>query len=100
MKINNSEAQIFVKSLKRRLDLHRIPIGQRIDFYFQPNTKNLLVVSVPLKRNITAKEIANSALYLLSDLATGVTGEIHHVDSGYNIIGMKDADSPDIFENQ
>jgi len=54
----------------------------------------------PLKRNITAKEIANSALYLLSDLATGVTGEIHHVDSGYNIIGMKDADSPDIFENQ
>ena len=54
----------------------------------------------PLKRNITAKEIANSALYLLSDLATGVTGEIHHVDSGYNIIGMKNADSPDIFENQ
>ncbi|PPR29926.1 MAG: Murein DD-endopeptidase MepM [Alphaproteobacteria bacterium MarineAlpha9_Bin2] len=53
MKINYSEAQIFIKSLKRRLDLHRIPIGQKIDFYFQHNTKNILVVSVPLKRNIT-----------------------------------------------
>ena len=54
----------------------------------------------PLKRNITSEEIAGSALYLLSDLASGVTGEIHHVDSGYNIIGMKNSDSPDIFENQ
>ena len=54
----------------------------------------------PLKRNITSKEIAGSALYLLSDLASGVTGEIHHVDSGYNIIGMKNSDSPDIFENK
>ena len=53
----------------------------------------------PLKRNITSEEIAGSALYLLSDLASGVTGEIHHVDSGYNIIGMKNSDSPDIFEN-
>ena len=54
----------------------------------------------PLKRNITSEEIAGSALYLLSDLASGVTGEIHHVDSGYNIIGMKNSDSPDIFENK
>ena len=54
----------------------------------------------PLKRNITSEEIAGSALYLLSDLANGVTGEIHHVDSGYNIIGMKNSDSPDIFENK
>jgi enoyl-[acyl-carrier protein] reductase I len=53
----------------------------------------------PLKRNITADEIAGSALYLLSDLSTGVTGEIHHVDSGYNIIGMKDVNSPDIPNN-
>ena len=54
----------------------------------------------PLKRNITAEEIAGSATYLLSDMSSGVTGEIHHVDSGYNIVGMKDSTSPDIFENQ
>ena len=54
----------------------------------------------PLKRNITSEEIAKSALYLLSDLSSGVTGEVHHVDSGYNIIGMKNPDSPDIFQNQ
>mgnify|MGYP002827063993 FL=1 len=54
----------------------------------------------PLKRNITSDDISGSALYFLSDLSSGVTGEIHHVDSGYNIIGMKDLDSPDIFEEQ
>ncbi len=54
----------------------------------------------PLKRNITAEEISGSALYLLSDLSNGVTGEIHHVDSGYNIIGMKSINSPDIFEEK
>ena len=54
----------------------------------------------PLKRNITLDDISGSALYLLSDLSSGVTGEIHHVDSGYNIIGMKDTDSPDIFEEK
>lgn len=42
----------------------------------------------PLRRNITQEEVANAALYLASGLATGVTGEIHFVDSGYNIIGM------------
>ncbi len=54
----------------------------------------------PLKRNITLDDISGSALYLLSDLSSGVTGEIHHVDSGYNIIGMKDTNSPDIFEEK
>ena len=54
----------------------------------------------PLKRNITLEDISGSAIYLLSDLSSGVTGEIHHVDSGYNIIGMKDMDSPDIFEEK
>ena len=54
----------------------------------------------PLKRNITADDISGSAIYFLSDLSSGVTGEIHHVDSGYNIIGMKDTDSPDIFEKK
>lgn len=42
----------------------------------------------PLRRNITQEEVGKSALYLLSDLSSGVTGEIHHVDSGYNILGM------------
>jgi enoyl-[acyl-carrier protein] reductase I len=43
--------------------------------------------SSPLGRNITVEEVAKSSLYLLSDLASGVTGEIHHVDCGYNIMG-------------
>lgn len=43
----------------------------------------------PLKKNVTIEEIGKSGLYLTSDLSSGVTGEIHYVDSGYNIIGMK-----------
>jgi enoyl-[acyl-carrier protein] reductase I len=41
----------------------------------------------PLARNITAEEVGRSGLYLLSDLASGVTGEVHYVDGGYNIVG-------------
>ena len=44
--------------------------------------------NAPLRRTVTIEEIGNTALYLLSDLASGVTGEIHHVDSGYNILAM------------
>ncbi|MDR2007493.1 MAG: enoyl-ACP reductase [Alphaproteobacteria bacterium] len=43
----------------------------------------------PLRRTVSQSEVAGTALYLLSDLSSGVTGEIHHVDAGYNIIGMK-----------
>ncbi|MEN3951529.1 enoyl-ACP reductase FabI [Iodidimonas sp. SYSU 1G8] len=50
----------------------------------------------PLRRNVSIEEVGGSGLYLLSDLSSGVTGEIHHVDSGYNIIGMKDESAPDI----
>ena len=50
----------------------------------------------PLKRNTTIEEVGNAGLYLLSDLSTGVTGEIHHVDSGYHVVGMKSVDAPDI----
>ncbi len=50
----------------------------------------------PLGRNVTIDEVGNSGLYLLSDLSSGVTGENHHVDSGYNIMGMKREDAPDI----
>ena len=50
----------------------------------------------PLKRNITKEEVGKAALFLLSDLSSGVTGEIHHVDAGYNVVGMKAEDAPDI----
>ncbi|WP_375394695.1 enoyl-ACP reductase FabI [uncultured Sphingomonas sp.] len=50
----------------------------------------------PLKRNVTIDDVGGAGLYLLSDLASGVTGEIHHVDAGYNVIGMKAEDAPDI----
>lgn len=52
--------------------------------------------NAPLGRNITIDEVGGSALYLLSDLSSGVTGEVHHVDSGYHVIGMKDESAPDI----
>jgi enoyl-[acyl-carrier protein] reductase I len=50
----------------------------------------------PLRRNVTIEDVGGAALYLLSSLASGVTGEIHHVDAGYNVIGMKAEDAPDI----
>jgi enoyl-[acyl-carrier protein] reductase I len=52
--------------------------------------------NAPLRRNISAEEVGNAAVYLLSDLSRGVTGEVHHVDAGYHIIGMKHPDAPDI----
>ena len=50
----------------------------------------------PLRRNVTIEDVGGAAMYLLSDLASGVTGEIHHVDAGYNVVGMKAEDAPDI----
>jgi enoyl-[acyl-carrier protein] reductase I len=50
----------------------------------------------PLRRNVHQDEVGKSALYLLSDLGSGVTGETHHVDCGYHIVGMKAVDAPDI----
>ena len=50
----------------------------------------------PLRRNVTIDDVGGAGLYLLSDLASGVTGEIHHVDAGYNVVGMKQEDAPDI----
>ena len=49
---------------------------------------NLSELNSPLRKSVTLDQIGNTALYLLSDASSGVTGEIHHVDSGYNIIGM------------
>jgi enoyl-[acyl-carrier protein] reductase I len=50
----------------------------------------------PLRRNVTIGDVGGSALYLLSDLSAGVSGESHHVDAGYHTIGMKQIDAPDI----
>ena len=50
----------------------------------------------PLRRGVTIEEVGGAATYLLSDLARGVTGEIHHVDCGYHVVGMKHPDAPDI----
>ncbi|MCI5076726.1 enoyl-ACP reductase FabI [Oricola sp.] len=50
----------------------------------------------PLRKTVTTEEVGDAALYLLSDLSRAVTGELHHVDSGYHVIGMKAVDAPDI----
>ncbi|HIQ18117.1 MAG TPA: enoyl-[acyl-carrier-protein] reductase FabI [Novosphingobium capsulatum] len=50
----------------------------------------------PLRRNATIEDVGGSGLYFLSDLSSGVTGEVHHVDAGYHLVGMKQEDAPDI----
>jgi enoyl-[acyl-carrier protein] reductase I len=52
--------------------------------------------NAPLRRTVTIEEVGDAGLYFLSDLSRGVTGEIHHVDSGYHVVGMKAVDAPDI----
>lgn len=52
--------------------------------------------NAPLKRNVSLEEVGNAGLYLLSDLSSAVTGEVHHVDCGYHTIGMKSPDAPDL----
>jgi enoyl-[acyl-carrier protein] reductase I len=53
-------------------------------------------LNAPLQRNTTIEDVGGAGLYLLSDLAAGVTGEVHHVDCGYHVVGMKRVDAPDI----
>jgi enoyl-[acyl-carrier protein] reductase I len=53
-------------------------------------------LNAPLKRNTTLEDVGGAALYLLSDLGAGTTGEVLHVDSGYHVVGMKAVDAPDI----
>ena len=53
-------------------------------------------LNAPLKRNTTIEDVGGAGLYLLSDLSGGVTGETHHVDCGYHVVGMKAEDAPDI----
>ncbi len=52
--------------------------------------------NAPMRRNITIDDVGGAGLYLCSDLSSGVTGETHHVDAGYHVVGMKQEDAPDI----
>ena len=55
--------------------------------------------NTPLRRNVTIDEVGETAVYFLSDMSRGVTGEIQHVDAGYHVVGMKHPDAPDITVN-
>jgi enoyl-[acyl-carrier protein] reductase I len=55
--------------------------------------------NAPLRRSVSIEEVGSSAVYLLSDMSRGVTGEVQHVDAGYHIVGMKHPDAPDIAVN-
>ncbi len=50
----------------------------------------------PLRRTVTTDEVGDTSVYLISELSRGVTGEVHHVDAGYHIVGMKHPDAPDL----
>jgi enoyl-[acyl-carrier protein] reductase I len=52
--------------------------------------------NAPLRRSVTAEEVGDTAVYLLSDMSRGMTGEVVHVDAGYHIVGMKHPEAPDI----
>jgi len=52
--------------------------------------------NAPLRRNVSVEDVGEAAVYLLSDMSRSVTGEVHHVDAGYHIVGMKHPDAPDI----
>ena len=53
-------------------------------------------LNAPLQRNTTIEDVGGAGLFLLSDLGSGTTGEVLHVDSGYHVVGMKRVDAPDI----
>ena len=76
---------------KRPLKGHRVShANNKTKRRFIPGIKKVTFKSDLLKRNVNIDDIGNSALYLVSDLAAGVTGEIHYVDAGYNKVGMPD----------
>lgn len=52
--------------------------------------------NAPMQRNVTIEDVGGAGVYLLSDLGSGVTGEVHHVDCGYHLVGMKNPTAPDI----
>ncbi|MEL6747733.1 MAG: enoyl-ACP reductase FabI, partial [Pseudomonadota bacterium] len=56
--------------------------------------------NAPLRRTVSIEDVGGAGLYLLSDLSRGVTGEVHHVDAGYHVVGMKNVDAPDMSPTQ
>ena len=74
----------------------RITAGMEMTLLPDEAWLQTIAVNSPLRRNVTIDDVGNSALYLLSDLSSGVTGENLHVDSGYHIVGMKAVDAPDV----
>ena len=62
------------------------------DFRLHPQVER---ANAPLRRSVTIEEVGDAALYLCATSSRGVTGEMHHVDAGYNVVGMK-PDAPDI----
>ncbi len=52
--------------------------------------------NTPLRRNVSLADVGKAGMYFLSDLASGVTGEVHHVDAGYHVVGIKHPDAPDM----
>lgn len=67
------------------------------DFHYLMRWNQL---NAPMRRNVTIHEVGGAAVYLLSDLASAVTGEVHHVDCGYHVVGMKHPEAPDIAVEQ
>jgi enoyl-[acyl-carrier protein] reductase I len=67
------------------------------DFHYLMRWNQL---NAPMRRNVTIQEVGGAAVYLLSDLASAVTGEVHHVDCGYHVVGMKHPEAPDIAVEQ
>jgi enoyl-[acyl-carrier protein] reductase I len=63
------------------------------DFHYLMRWNQL---NAPMRRNVSIQEVGGAGVYLLSDLASGVTGEVHHVDCGYHVVGMKHPEAPDI----
>jgi enoyl-[acyl-carrier protein] reductase I len=55
--------------------------------------------NTPLRRNVTLEDVGKAGVFFLSDLSSGVTGEIQHVDAGYHIVGIKNPDAPDMAVN-
>jgi enoyl-[acyl-carrier protein] reductase I len=67
------------------------------DFHYLLHWNQL---NAPMRRNVTIQEVGGAGVYLLSDLASAVTGEVHHVDCGYHVVGMKHPEAPDIAVEQ
>ena len=102
-------AKAALESTVRYMAVDLGPKGQRVNAISAGPIKTLAAAGIgdfkqilnwnetnaPLKKNVTIEQVGNSAMYLLSDLASGVTGEVHYVDSGYNVMGMAAVDKTD-----